>query len=257
MPKEAKETVRREYSDLASELGAALEGSEPEPEKKEEPPPPPPEPEPEAAKSEPPPPPEPSKPTIDADEQAERTKLGRRVKKLEDLIGDLVTELRESRKAPEKQGEPLPEVISTPQDVLRVVSAAKEEEKKQVQSYQLGYRKAIDKLGEENADIHQEVLKEILAVNSPYNGILSDDPFADAERNYYRAAKSVLKKKAGVPVQPKANVRGEKPITPTGVSVGAPTPTTPKKAIKLDEYSKLFMKRMNLSDDWAEKAIQE
>ena len=250
---EANELKPRDYSEAAKSLESALGSEEPAnpAEAKLEPEPgPEPQPEPEAAKPEDQPPP----PQPDA-ENAERTRLGRRVKKLEDLIGELVTELRESRKTPEPAPD-VPETVATPDDVRRILAVEEQRKLNTQRVYHENYRKAIDALGSENEDVHEEVIKEILSPNSPFNQILSENPFADAERNYYRAVKAVLKKKAASPVKPKANVRAEKPIAPTGVPVGTTVNAPNSKPFKIDEYARDFMRRMGMSDKSAEDALR-
>lgn len=190
-----------------------------------------------------------------------RSDLGRKFKGLEDKYDLILNEIRGLKPKPEEQ--PLPEVITTPEDVNRVIDAREQGKSKKVQEYQGTYTRTFQELGEDDLELHEEVMKEVFPPDkpqdyvSPFNKIISGDPVRDAAKNYKAAMKAVLAKKTAnvKPPEPQPNVRGEKPVG-SGVSVGTKTIPSGKPKVQLDDLTKSFLRVAERDEAWAQKALE-
>jgi hypothetical protein len=203
-------------------------------------------------------------PTIPED-QAERTRLGRRVKKVEESLDTILHKLDQigQVRMPSQQqvdttdsGE-LPEFVSTPADVERVLDVRDRKRQSAIELYQTNYAKAIGKMENEIEDpkLAEEVITEIFSNPQAFNKILSENPSFDAEVNFNKAMASVLRKKLAVPLKPKPNVKGETPIAPTGTTVGSTSKGAVEAPIELDEFAKEFVKATGMSPESVKTAL--
>jgi hypothetical protein len=211
-----------------------------------------------------------AKPPVSGDEdQKERTRLGRNVKALQDKV-DALTEalnrMMESGRmgAPVAEtGQELPEIITTAEDVKKVLDAERKREQQataQEQSkkmeYGMTYLKTLDSFGDvEGVDevLHVEAAAECQKAGSPFNRILTGDPKTDARLNYEQALEVV---KARLAAKPKANTLGDRSL-PTGASASTTKgPTQTQKTVTLSPEAAEYVRRRGLKDDFVSKALQ-
>ncbi|HUS89946.1 MAG TPA: hypothetical protein VMW91_11410 [Desulfosporosinus sp.] len=202
-------------------------------------------------------------------DQGERSNLGRKVKKIEDSVASLVSKLDQYFSQPpqpsqfqaptyqQPQEPPEEEIISTAADVRRVLAGERERETNTRKQYEDGFIREVQGLGNENPDLHNDILHEMFNVpNSPYNQYRTGDPRADAAWNYSRAMASVFKRKAGKPQQPV-----NPPIPPTGISVGTQGSPSNHPQVQLDEHAQKFLSQLQgstfgpMKEDSIRKAV--
>lgn len=197
-------------------------------------------------------------------DQAERTRLGRRVKRTEETLNtilsrlDSVLEQTRSRHDPEPSEE-MPEVITTAEDVLKVVNAYQKRTNQKEHDNQLRYEsdyiKTTKSLASTNPDLHDEIVDEIMAPDSPFNRKITGDAVADARINYSEAKAALLAKKTAMPKQTRPNVRGDK-VANTSLSVETKTTDKVSAPIELDEFAKDFVSKIGMKDDSIRDALK-
>ncbi len=205
-------------------------------------------------------------------DQHDRTRLGRRLKRVEeglaklDRLGELLERMERptSRKETETSESEIPEVITTAEDVRKVNRFEKQNIKKRDGDYQTAYIKHIHSLETEDDPIHEEVIKELFTITSPFNVRRGDDddpdtwnPRHDAEVNYYKAKVSVLAKKVGTPSKPKPNVKGERPLVSADVSTELTMKERSPKEVKLDPYAQEYLNIVGATDAQRKKYASE
>ena len=151
------------------------------------------------------------------DDNAERSRLGRKVKYLEEVVTNLTSQLetqtkllqslaeRLSPKEPAKEEEE-EEVVTTKKDVLRILSEAEKKKMEERARYENQYVKVFQTLmAQEGDSIRSEIFK---TWSDKYNIMFTGDPVRDAEIGYLKAKVDVLSR---------SNYRGreETPIQPT------------------------------------------
>lgn len=204
---------------------------EPTPEPAEPPAEPPVEPEPAeppAEPAEPTPPAEPAEP-----DHSEKSRLGRKVKYLEDKLSkvDSIDQKLDAlfkkfeKTEPE---EPLPELPSG-EDVVKIVEktlSKREQEKieneqKAQESYQSTYLNLLEEAVGEDDELRTLLVDQKSPFNKTSDKGFFGNPAHDLLLNITKATKALRAQKE----TPKPNVKGAKPIVPTGVNV----PSTPSK----------------------------
>lgn len=142
---------------------------------------------PEKASSEP-------KPEEDEDHK-EASKLGRKVKGLYDRFDQIMARLDQIQQPARQEVKEvdMPEVITSPEDVERVLSAREERAKQAKVSYERSYLKVIGELAGDNEELHEEIYTEMM---KNHNVRHSDNPDMDARLNYERAKFSVATRKS-------------------------------------------------------------
>ncbi len=195
-------------------------------------------------------------------DQAESSRLGRKVKGLEDQLQNLMSKMDtyfapKEGLAPQQDVE-LPEIIQTPDDVRRVMQAEEQRKQNFVNQYRSGYARKILDLGngeDIDKETHDAIVEEMMIPNSPFNNILSDNPLADAEINYAKAMRAVLSKKYSKPKEPIIPGRAETPVGALGVTVGTKTAQPTINSVQLDEASQDFVKKLGLNEEFVKKAL--
>ena len=198
---------------------------------------------------------------IEPEEQAERSRLGRRVKKLEDMLTDMGGKIDQLVSTPQRltmqdsrntfvEEDDFPEIISTREDFKKAYSAQKKNEEKERQNYETGYLRKLRELGGQNPDLHKEVVDEMMA---NFNVRYSDNPDLDAKLNYAEA-KAALFSKRTAPTRP--NVRGEKSQVSTNISVSTREEPSASAPLELDEHAKDFMRITGMKEDSAKEALK-
>jgi len=179
---------------------------------------------------------------VEPKDNALRSQLGRKVKLIEEKFSEveqklsgleetLTTELDEKFNAILERLNPQEDTTETeyldlndPAQLERYLEQREQKKMMESSKYQEQYIKTIGKLAD--SDIHDEIVDEMMA---NYNVRYSNDPAADAERNYYKAKAAVLARKA---VMPEVNLR-EDDAAGIGIGGGTKTKASPKKAVKL------------------------
>ena len=196
---------------------------------------------------------------------AERSNMGRRLKKLEEMneaVLSTLNELKEQmRSTPERQADSgakkgLPEYISTPQDVLAIEDWVEEQEG----NYAKDYMKTINQLSKKNPDEHEEIFKEMFDNFNVRRGKRRDpntwNPYMDAQLNYAEARAAYYAKKLAT-AKPKLNVKGKETSVPTNLTVESEgAEEEAGKAVELDDFSMSFLKSQGKDSEWAKKAMR-
>lgn len=205
------------------------------------------------------------------EEHKERSKLGRRVSTMEQMIRDRDSKIDDLLYRMETMIAPKPQVYSdhssqedgngddyiTKKDLPKYVDDFITRKEKmteaQHQKYQIDYRRTLNQLGSsaEDPDFHSQVVAELEDVKSPFNKIISGNPNSDAELNYYKASMFLLK--AGKPTNP---LKGGKP--PGAIGVGGDSKIKPKDAPmpKLSKEAAEFATSMGLTPDKVKKYLE-
>jgi len=207
-------------------------------------------------------------------DQRERSRLGRRLKRVEEGLGklDRLEQIlqRMEYSAPRKDDKTssseyeIPEVITTGEDVLKTIRIDREQARKAAEDYQSKYIKHIHSLESDDDPISEEVVKELFTFTSPFNMRRGDDdnpstwnPTADAEINYYKAKAAILASKHGKSDRPKANVRGEKVPVSADISTDLTMKERTQKEVKLDPYAQEYLNIVGATDAQRKKYLNE
>lgn len=202
-------------------------------------------------------------------EHRERSQLGRRVSAMEDNMKAFMAQVGNAVERLEALGQPKgagtydamhsvgmtapssadDDDLVTRGDFRTMLAEHEHETTKKHAEYETKYIAHLNTLKVEDPENHEAVVNEMLA---NYNGKYSDDPVADAERNYFRAAKSVMKK--GIKPNP---LKGS--TNPPALGVGGDTPDKDKDTAvpKLDEIAQEFVNKMGLDETFVKEALKE
>jgi small-conductance mechanosensitive channel len=189
--------------------------------------------------------------------QAERSRLGRRVKRLEDSITEtnqLLRKMMEGTPHTKAVVNEEPEYISTQDDVVKVlrkVYGATPDEIEEAQSkYQKDYLEYIDKIREDDEQLHEEIMDTMMKDFNIRRGKVNNpntwNPYTDAELNYEKAKASLFKKKY---VKPKINLKGEKTGSNANVSVTSTSDATKAATFKLDDDAMSLIKHYGMKEE--------
>jgi hypothetical protein len=233
---------------------------------------------------------EPEKEEVIPDEptdNADRSRLGRRMKSIEEQNKQLLEEMKSLRgeKEPQKpltQTVPenvtyddayiqnqldlaveqglIPSTIVTPLDQLKVsqyVNGLQTQIGNQYANKYLGVLNSTDLKGQTPDDIHAEVVAELQKYESPFNQRRYDNPLLDARMNYLEAKESVLMKRLGVK-KPESKFKGTPKDSPaTGTSVSTKMATTANDLPELDENCKNFIAKSGMSEESVRAALKD
>lgn len=190
------------------------------------------------------------------------TKLGRKVKQLEDTMYQVLDRFdsflaMQDRPARLDITEDDPEVdklvSKTEQRLLDKQRRAEEARQKYTSAYVRAVRSGFG----EDEDLHQEVVKELLETNYADYPRHSDNPAKDAQINYELGIARVLRRQRKT-AQARPNVQGDKPTAPTAVSSGSTNPAMPKPRIEPDEPSAKFLRAIGVNPDeeWVQESLK-
>jgi hypothetical protein len=100
---------------------------------------------------------------------------------------------------------------------------------------------AADHLGksEEDSALYEETKKLIATPGQPFNRRYSDDPIADATRNYYAAQAHILKQRISQPSK-KNPLKGGEPKNPLGAPNSPPAKSA--QAVKMTPEAAGFLR---------------
>lgn len=204
------------------------------------------------------------------EEHKEKSKLGRKFKGLEERFNELqrkvetgtISKESPTYQAPQEDEAELERIRELyREDPIAAKRAQDTYERKiaetEAKAYEGAFLKQINTLSQEDPDLHAESFKELM---EHYNVRLSNDPVADAERNYARAKIAVLKRSTSDgKVRP--NTAGGK-VTPVGPAARATTETT--KTVVLPDLSKdpatrdyvAYLKKQGVKDEEIAKSFE-
>ena len=192
------------------------------------------------------------------EDQKDRTRLGRKLKALEEDIHSKFSRIEEL--LAKRQAEPNPspleddsgEFVGTKEDVIRVVTDYADRKLKKEQSeaseYQKKYGDIIVRKGFDDETDHEEIIKEMFSKPDEFNLKVTGKPEIDAELNYNKAKSSYYIKVARAKqaeieaAKKKPNVKGQEP---SGFSGGSSNDIKPNNPIQLDEYAEKFLSKLN------------
>lgn len=218
-------------------------------------------------------------------DNVERSRLGRRLKTVEEKIDAFLARLEqqpatvpqtEATRVPDNvtyddtyiqaqieaavEAGRLPATIMTPQDQYQVnqfVTGLQQYIGNQYAVRYLNTLKTPTLKGDTPDDIHAEVIEELQKVESPFNRRQYDNPTMDAKINYLEAKTSVLQKRL-LSGKPTTVFKGKPAGTPpTGTSITTRTATAVDDLPNLDADSQDFIKRTGMSMDSVRAALKE
>ena len=187
------------------------------------------------------------------EDNATRSKMGRRLSGLEQQIEYLTAELKaanEKKDVVTGEDEPDGDMPMTRNEIRDYINEADNKKKDVKRAYDNDYiRHAMaitDKLEAEEAN---EILKEM---DNNFNGQYSDNGAADAEKNFYKAKIAVLEDASGKKNPLKGNTKSK---VPTGVSGGDKVIEKEYKMPKLDEHAQDLIASSNFTEEQIKDAL--
>jgi hypothetical protein len=217
-------------------------------------------------------------------DNAERSRLGRRLKQMEETQKQLLDEIKsliggqpqqpQQQQVPEnvtyddrfvqtqidaavERGE-IPATIVTPQDQLvvnRFIGGLQQQIGNQYARQYLGTLTSPKLKGDTPDDIHAEVVTELQRVESPFNLRRYNNPALDAQMNYLEAKNAILLKK--FTEKPESVFKGKPKDAPaTGTSVSTRTAAVNNDLPELDAASQDFIKRTGMSPESVRNALK-
>ncbi|MFA5340602.1 MAG: hypothetical protein WC332_02380 [Clostridia bacterium] len=218
-------------------------------------------------------------------DNAERSRLGRRMKSIEEQNKQLLEEIKSLRgEKPLKQETAVPEnvtyndsfiqsqldiavekgiipsTIITPQDQVKVnnfINKLQSDIGNQYANKYLGTLNSPSLKGQTPDDIHAEVVAELQKYESPFNQRRYDNPLLDAKMNYLEAKESILMKRLSSG-KPENKFKGKPKDSPaTGTSISTRTLATATDLPELDAYSKDFIAKTGMSEESVRAALKE
>jgi len=196
-------------------------------------------------------------------DHAERSRLGRRVKRMEDYLDQVLSKLdsftyqhERSRDRTEIASEEIPEVISTSADVNKVLDARERKIHQEQMEYEKKYLGKVTSFASENQEMHEDILGLMDKEWKVFGLRHSNLPEYDAELNYLKAKAALLSRKMAQP-KPKPNVRGEKPPISTDLSMSSPQElSSSSHEIHLDDFAADYVKRIGMKDESVKEALK-
>ena len=191
------------------------------------------------------------------DEQLERTRLGRRVKKMEGTLDEIRNFMQtlsgpaSHPKPSEASGDEIPEFVSTPADVDKILDNRERRKIESQKTYETQYFKRLNTFSGEDPDFHEQIVDEMVK-NQRFNQILTGNPDIDARTNYAEAKAHLLSQKMSK-VRP--NVRGGKPSVSTDLSISSHSDRSVPEDIQLDPVAAEFVKKVGMSKESVNKAF--
>jgi len=200
-------------------------------------------------------------PEDDKSEQRLRSWVGRKLKPIEEQLGEygnrleaVLSRLEQAGSyRPQQQVEEEPEVVTTTKDVEKVLTRVRQREMTEQQKYELGYINQLKQFAGVNKDLHAEIVQEMM---TNFNVKHSTNPMLDARANYSEAKAALLSKKLATPAQPKPNVSGKKPVASTNISVESESSQRATPDVELDPEAQDFLTRIGADKNWAKEALK-
>jgi len=185
------------------------------------------------------------------EENAERSKLGRKVKSLEDTVTRLerLLELQEKTQAVKTEEDDDDEdVFITKKDLPKYVESLEAKKEQTKLQYQQEYTREFAKIGGED-DRFDEIWEEML---ERHNTINTGSPVADAQINFYKAKAALAESRKPVnPVKGKAKQLKTKTNIPAQMKGKEPTP------VKLDPVAAEYVRKMGIKQEFVQKTLSK
>lgn len=192
------------------------------------------------------------------EEHEERSRLGRKVSKMEQTQTAFMDEMRGLmvQRQPEVRVDTLDDEPigltkgESKADFLRWREEERTKESETKVRYETDYRNSFSELGTEYTDAeHKKITDEMMA---NFNVVRSMDGAADGRENYLRAENSLLRKG----VKSRENPLAKKtPEAALGGAADSATDTSTTPIIKLDKYAQDFVDKTKMSDESIRKAL--
>ena len=118
----------------------------------------------------------------------------------------------------------------------------------------MNYIQTINRLGsDETEEDHKDIYDEMM---SHFNVRYSENPVVDAEKNYLKATRSVLKKRTAEPAKKVNPLKGNKPKAPLGAGSNSETMAKKTKPMpKFDEAAQDFMRKSGITPERAAEIL--
>ena len=195
--------------------------------------------------------------TPEIEEQLERTRLGRRVKKMESTLDEIKNYIQSLPSSPApgaspKENEPeIPEYVTTSADVDKVLDNRERKKIESQKTYERQYLKRLDTFSGDDGDLHKDIVEEMVK-NQKFNQILTGNPDIDARTNYAEAKAHLLSQKMSK-VRP--NVGGKRSSVSTDLSISSQSDRSIPEDIQLDEVAAEFVKKVGMSKESIQKTF--
>lgn len=193
----------------------------------------------------------------DVPDHQEKSRLGRRLKRMEAQFSTLMQRLEglQSTPAVTEKEEDLPDQdeFVRASDIPKIMERLTEKKQAEQSKYENDYLYATVSLGADE-NISTELQDAIFdKMQSEFNTRITGNPKVDAELNYRKAMTSVLAKQASTPKNP---LKGGKPNEAIGVGAPTQTPSAPaSKKVKLDPYAAEFAKSVGMTEEEVSAAL--
>lgn len=211
----------------------------------------------------------------DLDEHKDRSRMGRRLKRLEGTIESLLhkleaqeqqrqvreyflqQQLAAARQNPDVHDEPNmeSELVSTDTDVERVMDKRERRKAEEAERYQNTFVATLNGLAGSNPKMHKVIVNELI---TNFNKRVTGNPQIDARLNYAEAKSAVMAKIAASKTveKPKPNIAGNTQSA-TGVSASSTAQKTKGADIwsRLDKEAAEYARAVGMKEDDIEAAL--
>jgi len=196
-------------------------------------------------------------PPVVPPDNAERSRLGRRLSQMESKFSELVEKLENYTQRNSTNDDPFEssgdvfDMPTTPEELERFIEKREAKKQQTVTKYETNYLTTLDKVRVDDEDEHNAIMAEML---SNFNIKHSDNAALDAKLNYADAERAMLRKKMASPAPRKVPLKGETPKG-TGVNHGAKVEMKQAKKIELDQYASEFVSKTGMSEESVNKSL--
>ena len=155
----------------------------------------------------------------------ESSRLGRKVKRMEDTFAEAMAKLDALTEAIGKTTmvapveDEMPEIIATPDDVQKVIDIRDRQRAQQAQKEKTAYFSRFKSHESEDPELYADIYEEMLKNHNDKN---TGKPEIDADINYLKAKNAIFSRKLAEAAKPKPNVLSKEP-PPANVPKAAPT----------------------------------
>ena len=201
--------------------------------------------------------PEAPKEKPEPEDNAERSRLGRKVKYLEEKLQDALTVIdRLGKHGGGEEEENFEEdfIPTSRADLDRYLDYREKQRDRAAKEYENNYKATVGRMGLDLDDSeYNEVLKEML---ENHNVKRSADPEVDAQMNFYAAQSALYRKKLAEAGRKRNPLEKNKDVAPPpGGPIGSQNAGKSKPLPQLDPIAADFAKRVGLSEDSINKAL--
>lgn len=186
------------------------------------------------------------------DDNAERSRLGRKVKEQEQLLQTILLELQSLKKpaAEPVEEEEDDEALAEEARLEKLLERIQQKKEAKKTSYESKYLATLHTITKDVDEAEHKAIVEIML--SKYNKVITENPEVDAELNYRKAEADYLRSGVG---KRKAPLRGDKPPK-------VEIPESKKKGaealdVELDDFAKEFVAKTKMSTDSIKKALKK